>query len=160
MAQIHSHLMAAVLLAGLTTAPTTSGFSQSSTTIDVLTCQTSVRFGLIIASRQRLRCQFDSDHGGRSEHYFGHVVHVGRDLSFSAEGVMAFRVFASTNGLPHGALAGLYRGTSTGSTALGLGIGAKALVGGSHQSITLEPLSVIGVNLATGVAGLRLRSAR
>ncbi len=46
--------------------------------------------------------------------------------------------------------------------SLGLGAGAKVLVGGSHRSIALQPLSVsgqVGVNLALGVAGLTLRSA-
>jgi Protein of unknown function (DUF992) len=159
-ARIHSHLVAVGLLIGLTTPLTTPGFGQSSQKIGVLTCQTSVRFGLIIASRQRLRCQFNSDHGGSHENYIGHVVHVGRDLSFSAEGLMAFEVFAPTNDLPRGALAGLYRTTTSGNVALGLGAGAKALVHGSHRSIALEPLSVVGVNLALGVAGLRLRSVR
>src|SRR5580692_2273969 len=105
MAQIDSHLVAG-LLVGLTTALTTPGFSQSSMKVGVLTCQTSVRPGLIIASRPRVRCQFDPDHGGSPENYLGHVVHVGRDLSFPAEGAMAFGVFASTKGLPHGGLAG------------------------------------------------------
>jgi hypothetical protein len=46
--------------------------------------------------------------------------------------------------------------------SLGLGAGAKVLIGGSHRSIALQPLSVsgqVGVNLALGVAGLTLRSA-
>ena len=49
----------------------------------------------------------------------------------------------------------------SGSASLGLGAGANALVGGSHRSFALQPLSVsgqVGVNLALGVAGLTLRS--
>jgi len=64
---------------------------------------------------------------------------------------MAWGVFAPTAGLHHGALAGKYVGGS-GSASLGVGVGANALIGGSHRSIALQPLSVegqVGVNLAT-----------
>jgi hypothetical protein len=103
MAQIHSHLVAAGLLVGLTTALTTPGFSQSSTKVGVLTCHTSVRFGLVLASRQRLRCQFSSDHGGSPEDYAGHIIHAGHDLSLSAQGIMVWGVLAPTNDWQHGA---------------------------------------------------------
>jgi di/tricarboxylate transporter len=56
-------------------------------------------------------------------------------------------------------LAGKYVGAS-GSASLGLGVGANALVGGSHRSIALQPLSLegqTGVNLALGIAGLTMR---
>jgi hypothetical protein len=72
---------------------------------------------------------------------------------------MAWAVFAPASGLHHGALAGTYVGAS-GSISVGLGVGANALVGGSHRSVALQPLSVegqVGVNLALGVAGLTLR---
>ena len=72
---------------------------------------------------------------------------------------MAWAVFAPTLGLPHGALRGHYVGAS-GDASLGLGAGGKLLVGGSHKTISLQPLSLtgqVGVNLALGVAGLTLR---
>ena len=43
--------------------------------------------------------------------------------------------------------------------SLGLGAGAKVLVGGNNKSIVLQPLSVqaqTGINLAVGVSGLEL----
>jgi hypothetical protein len=138
---------------------TTPAFSQSSTKIGVLTCQTSVRFSLLLASRQRLRCQFKLDRGGSPESYAGHIIHAGHDLSFPAQGIMVWGVSAPTNDLPPGALAGLYWRAS-GSAAPSLGVGAKTLVGRSHPSVVLEPLSVAGVNLGWGIAGFRLRSAR
>ena len=61
--------------------------------------------------------------------------------------------------LPPQALAGKYVGAS-GDASLGLGGGANVLVGGSHQTVSLQPVSVtgnVGVNLALGVAGLTLR---
>ena len=72
---------------------------------------------------------------------------------------LAWAVFAPTSGLHHGALRGNYVGAS-GDASFGVGAGAKVLVGGSHRTISLQPLSVqgqVGVNLALGVAGLRLR---
>jgi len=68
---------------------------------------------------------------------------------------MAWGVFAPTNGLHHSALPGTYVGAS-GSASLGVGVGANALVGGSHRAIALQPLSVegqVGGNLALGIAG-------
>ena len=132
-----------------------------STKVGVLTCKTSASFGLIVGSHQKLRCSFSPDGGGPPESYVGHVNRLGLDLGIKAGGAMAWGVFAPTNGLHHGALAGTYVGAS-GSASLGVGAGANALVGGSHRSIALQPLSVegqVGVNLALGVAGLTLRAA-
>ena len=130
------------------------------TKVGVLTCKTSATLGLIIGSHQRLRCSFSPDVAGPlPENYAGHINRLGLDLGVKAGGVMAWGVFAPTNGLHHGALAGTYVGAS-GSASLGVGVGGNALIGGSHQSIALQPLSVegqVGVNLALGVAGLSLR---
>ena len=107
-----------------------------------------------------VQCNFSPDNGP-SELYIGHINRLGLDLGVKAGGVMAWGVFAPTPGLHHGALAGTYVGGS-GSASLGVGLGANALIGGSHRSIALQPLSVegqVGVNLALGVAGLSLRSA-
>jgi Protein of unknown function (DUF992) len=74
-------------------------------------------------------------------------------------GVMAWAVLAPTNGVSPGALAGKYVGVS-GDASLGVGGGANVLVGGSHRSVALQPVSVtgnVGINLALGVAGLTLR---
>ncbi len=159
MARYHWDLAISGFLIGLTSAMTTSAFSASSVKIGVLTCQTSVRFGLVLASRQRLRCQFSSDHGGNPEHYTGRVIHAGQELSFSAKGIMVWEVLAPTNDLPHGELAGLYWRTG-GGAAPGLGVEPKRLVERSHRTLALQPLSVAGENLAFGIAGFRLRSAR
>lgn len=73
---------------------------------------------------------------------------------------MTWAVIAPTRGFHHGALAGRYVGAS-GSASLGVGVGANALIGGSHRSIALQPLSIerqTGVNLALGIAGLTLHS--
>jgi len=127
----------------------------------VLACKTSASLGLIIGSHQKLACSFTPDIGGPPEHYFGHINRLGLDVGFKAGGAMVWAVVAPTNGYHHGALAGHYVGAS-GSASVGLGAGAHVLIGGSHRSIALQPLSVegqAGVNLALGVAGLTLHAA-
>jgi hypothetical protein len=147
------------LLLALITVPAMPAYSQGAK-VGVLKCQTSARLGLIFGSHQKMHCRFDPDGGGPPEDYTGEITRLGLDIGFTAGGVMVWAVFAPTNGVPHGALAGNYAGAS-GSASLGVGVGAKALVGGSHRSIALQPLAVegqVGVNLALGIAGLKLRS--
>ena len=135
-----------------------SGASAESRTVGMLTCKTSASLGLIIGSHQKLRCSFTPNSGGAPEHYTGHINRLGLDLGFTAGGVMAWAVLAPTNGIPHRALVGKYVGGS-GDISLGAGVGANALVGGSHRSVALQPVSLeaqVGVNLALGVAGLTL----
>lgn len=131
------------------------------TKVGVLTCRASASLGLIIGSRQGINCSFSPDNGGPPENYVGHIGRLGLDLGVRGGGVMVWGVVAPTNGYHHGALAGRYVGVNA-DASLGLGAGAKVLIGGSHRSIALQPLSVsgqVGVNLALGVAGLTLRPA-
>ena len=131
------------------------------TKVGVLTCKASASLGLIVGSRQSVRCTFSPDNGGPPENYAGHIGRLGLDLGVRGGGVMVWGVVAPTNGYHRGALAGHYVGASA-DASLGLGAGAKVLVGGSHRTISLQPLSVsgqVGVNLALGVAGLTLRAA-
>ena len=126
----------------------------------VLTCRTSASVGLVVGSRQRLACQFRSE-TGRTQRYVGTIGRLGLDLGVTAGGVMAWVVLASTPTIPSGALAGEFVGAS-GDISLGVGVGANLLVGGTRKSVSLQPLSVegqVGVNLALGVARMRLQPA-
>ncbi len=127
----------------------------------LLTCRTSASIGLIVGSRQRLRCQFRADNG-RTQNYTGVINRVGLDLGVTAGGIMTWAVLASTANIPSGALTGRFVGAS-GDISLGLGVGANVLVGGTASSVSLQPLSVegqVGVNLALGVAGMTLSPVR
>jgi hypothetical protein len=80
------------------------------------------------------------------------------DVGISAGGRLFWGVYAPTAHVGPGALRGTYVGAS-GNAALGVGFGANVLVGGSHRTISLQPLSIegqVGINLALGVAGLTL----
>jgi hypothetical protein len=133
--------------------------AQSGTKAGLLSCNMSPTIGLIVGSHQHIRCSFTPDAGGAPEFYSGSITRIGLDVGFRAGGVMGWAVFAPTSGLHHGALRGHYVGAS-GDASLGLGVGGKLLIGGSHRTISLQPLALqaqVGVNLALGVAGLTLR---
>jgi len=154
----YGRLLAATALVAMAAAPVPA--LSAGTKVGLLTCRTSASIGLIVGSHQKISCRFAPDNGGPPERYAGHINRVGLDLGVTAGGVMTWGVIAPTSGLPHGALAGRYGGAS-GDISIGLGVGANALVGGSHRSFALQPLSVegqVGLNLALGVAGLTLRS--
>ena len=124
-----------------------------------LTCDTGPRVGLILGSRQSLRCVFRSNATGRHYTYTGTIGRVGLDVGISGGGRLFWGVFAPTSHVGYGTLRGTYVGAS-GNASLGVGLGANVLVGGSHRTISLQPLSVegqLGVNLALGVARLTLR---
>lgn len=124
----------------------------------MLTCRTSPSIGLVVGSRQRLACQFKSSTGA-IQNYSGIITRVGLDVGITAGGIMSWAVLAKSNTLPRGALTGRFVGAS-GDISLGVGVGANVLVGGTHKSVSLQPLSVegqVGLNLALGVAGLTLQ---
>jgi hypothetical protein len=159
MLKCRTMLLAAAVLSGITVPAATQ--PANGTKVGALACKTSASLGLIIGSHQKLACRFTPDIGGPPEHYFGHINRLGLDLGVRAGGAMVWAVVAPTSGYHHGALAGKYVGAS-GSVSVGLGAGAHVLVGGSHRSFALQPLSVegqAGVNLALGVAGLTLYAA-
>jgi len=124
-----------------------------------LTCDAGPRVGLIVGSRQNLRCVFRPNATGRHYSYTGTIGRIGLDVGVTRGGRLFWGVFAPTSHVGYGALRGTYVGAS-GNASLGLGLGANVLVGGSHRTISLQPLSVegqVGVNLALGVARLTLR---
>jgi hypothetical protein len=129
--------------------------------VGTLACNLAPRVGFIVGSNQRLSCTYTPDGPWPPEVYVGHISTVGLDIGFSGGGRMVWAVFAPTAGPRHGALAGTYVGASA-DVALGLGLGANALVGGSHRSFALQPLSVqtsTGLSVSAGATRLRLHWA-
>ena len=124
-----------------------------------LTCNTDPRVGLVLGSRQDMRCVFVASATGPTYTYTGTIRRLGVDIGVTRGGTLFWAVFARNSQIGQGTLRGNYVGAS-GNVALGLGLGAKVLIGGSRRTITLQPLSVegqIGLNLALGVANLTLR---
>lgn len=127
--------------------------------IGTLTCHVSSGWGLIFGSSRSLKCAYTGTGQGRVENYDGSITRFGVDIGYTRSGVIIWTVFAPTTNLKPGALAGRYGGVTAGA-AVGVGLGANALVGGSGNHIGLQPLSIqgkTGLNVAAGIAGLTLR---
>ena len=123
-----------------------------------LTCQGQGRIGLLIGSREKLACTYVPSGNRPKRQLVGTVTNVGLDIGVKGPSVMVWGVLGSTTALPSEALRGRFVGAAA-DASLGLGAGAKVLVGGNSNSVVLQPLSVqgqTGVNLAVGVTGLRL----
>jgi hypothetical protein len=153
-------ILCAASLAVLTTSAQTA-VAQQGVKVGALRCEVSGGLGLIITSSKEMQCVFTSARGHR-EHYYGTIRKFGLDIGATDKGVLAWDVFAPSEGPKPGALAGDYAGVGASAT-VGAGVGANALVGGSGRSFTLQPLSVqaqTGLALAAGVAELTLRPGR
>lgn len=127
-------------------------------TAGTLTCRGSGSVGLILGSKQRLSCVYDRVNGAPRANYSARITRIGLDIGITGRNVMVWTVLASSDELAPSALEGRYAGVSA-SASVGAGVGANALIGGSSNSVVLQPLSVqaqTGVNIAAGVAGLRL----
>jgi Protein of unknown function (DUF992) len=136
-----------------------SAQAQSAVKAGTLSCDVSGGIGLIIGSQKSMTCRFDPvAPGWVPEAYSGSIGKLGVDLGATTGGQMVWAVFAAGSPAP-GALAGDYAG-ATAEATFAVGLGANVLVGGSHRTIALQPVSVTGqtgLNLAAGVAVLRLR---
>ena len=155
-----SKICLSAILCVTTIAFTAPAFAQAQPVrVGGLTCDAAPRVGLVVGSRQNLRCVFRANATGRQYKYTGTIGRIGLDVEVTGGGRLFWGVFAPTSHVGYGALRGTYVGAS-GNASFGIGLGANVLVGGSHRTISLQPLSVegqIGLNLALGVARLTLR---
>jgi Protein of unknown function (DUF992) len=128
--------------------------------VGVLTCNVSSGFGFIFGSSRSLNCTF-SGPSGHSERYTGTINRFGVDIGYLRGGVLVWSVLAPTAVPPPCALSGNFAGATAQATA-GVGAGANILVGGSANSISLQPLSIegtTGLNVAAGIASMSLQCA-
>lgn len=124
--------------------------------LGVLNCDLSAGVGLILGGSQAASCVFQGPNG--SENYQGRISEVGLDIGFTDASVMSWAVFAPGQ-VGRGALQGTYVG-ATAEATIAVGLGANVLVGGSENSIALQPLSVegqAGLNVAAGLAKFNLK---
>jgi hypothetical protein len=124
----------------------------------VLTCNVASGFGFIFGSSRALNCTFSPSGGGPPQHYSGAVNTFGVDIGYVQSAVIVWAVLAPTANPEPGSLAGTYAG-ATASATVGVGVGANLLVGGSGNTISLQPLSIegnTGLNVAGGIAAITL----
>jgi hypothetical protein len=138
------------------------GAGQTWTQSGMLRCKLNPSIGFIIFGHQSMECQFMPSLPGAPQTYEGALNTVGIDIGVIGAGGLAWAVLAPTSGIPTGALAGEYVGAS-GDVALGAGVGANVLIGGSQRSFALQPVSIEGsvaLNVTLGLSALQLRYVR
>lgn len=151
--------LAAIALTAIATTSLVS--AQSRVKTGVLECRGGPSIGLVVGSTTTLSCVYRGD-DRFEDRYIGTVRKVGLDIGITQETGLAWAVFAPTGRIGPGDLSGNYGGVQ-GSASVGVGLGANALVGGSQNSVALQPLSLqgqVGFNVQAGLEGLELRPAR
>jgi hypothetical protein len=153
------NLTAAVVAgAALSLFATAPALAQAKIKAGTLTCTGGAGVGLILGSKKSYNCSYVSPSGKHSESYSASITKIGLDIGVTESSTMIWTVLASTD-VPKRGLAGNYAGASA-DVAIGVGGGAKVLLGGSNNSIALQPVSVqgqTGLNLAVGVAELSIQ---
>jgi Protein of unknown function (DUF992) len=132
---------------------------QNWTQSGMLRCRLNPSIGFVIFGHQSMECRFVPSLPGPPQIYDGALNTVGIDVGVVGTGGLAWGVLAPTSGIPAGALAGEYVGAS-GDVALGAGVGANVLIGGSQRSFALQPVSVEGsvaMDVTLGLSALKLR---
>lgn len=150
--------LVAMTLLAVHVAPASAG--EAKLVAGTLTCKGHGGIGMILGSKQTLHCNFVSPSGNKRRPYVATITKIGIDIGFTGESTMVWTVLSTTTDLPGSAMEGSYGGVTAGAS-VGIGGNANALVGGSSDSVVLQPISVqgqTGLNLAVGVAGLTLRS--
>ena len=145
-------IAASILALGLLALPAQA---DTGVKLGVLVCDVSGSVGLILGGTESASCSFQGPNG--TEYYKGRITQVGLDIGVTAGAVMSWAVFAPGQ-VGKGALAGTYAG-ATADASFAVGLGANVLVGGSQNSIALQPVSVegsAGVNIAAGLASFKL----
>jgi hypothetical protein len=126
--------------------------------VGILECRGGASVGFIVGSVTNLGCVLRAE-GMPEDRYVATIRKVGVDLGITQESALAWGVYAPVARLGAGDLSGNYAGAQ-GSASVGIGVGGNVLVGGSANSIALQPLSVqgqVGLNVAAGLESLELR---
>ena len=129
--------------------------------VGVLECRGGASIGFIVGSVTNLGCVLRAE-GLPEDRYIATIRKVGVDLGITQESALAWGVYAPVARLGPGDLSGNYAGAQ-GSASVGVGLGGNVLVGGSNNSIALQPLSVqgqVGLSVAAGLESLELRPGR
>jgi hypothetical protein len=156
---VRTTCFAAIAVAALMAAAPTG--AQANVEVGGLTCRSPGGVGFVVGSTLNFQCVFVPAGGGPEHRYVGVVRRIGVDLGVTQDVSLGWAVFAPTGVIHPGDLAGNYGGVQ-GNASVGIGLGANALVGGSNNSIALQPVSAeaqTGLNVSAGLTDLELRSA-
>jgi hypothetical protein len=151
---IYASLAAALMIASV------AGAQAQRIRVGVLECRGGASVGFIVGSVTNLGCVLRAN--GMEDRYVATIRKVGLDLGITQESTLAWVVYAPVERIGPGDLSGDYAGAQ-GSAAIGIGVGGNVLVGGSANSIALQPLSVqgqVGLSVSAGLESLELRPGR
>jgi hypothetical protein len=96
------------------------------------------------------------------DYYVATMEKLGLDVGFTESTALAWAVFAPVAQPGRGDLSGTYVGVDAQAAAV-VGVGGNVLLGGSNNSIALQPISVqatTGLIVAAGVERLDLQPGR
>jgi hypothetical protein len=157
-----------IILSGVAAATLVAAFASANAQqpmqrvqVGILECRGGSSVGFVVGSVTNLGCVLRVE-GMPEDRYVATIRKVGLDLGITQESALAWGVYAPVARLGPGDLSGNYAGAQ-GSATLGVGVGGNVLVGGSNNSIALQPLSVqgqVGINVAAGLESLELRPGR
>ena len=136
---------------------TSASFADFGADIGVLTCKLKDVHNDIVYTSEAFACEFKPKSGDAQE-YTGEIKSLGVDLSVTKDMTLVWAVLAPTAELGLAGGAGYVGGSA--DVALGAGAGANVLVGGGHNSVTLQPLSasgIIGSGVSVGIEEFELR---
>lgn len=156
---IRAGLAATLLLASVVAAQAQQPMQRVQ--VGILECRGGASVGFVVGSVTHLGCVLRAE-GLPEDRYVATIRKVGLDLGITQESALAWGVFAPVARLGPGDLAGNYAGVQ-GSAAIGVGAGGNVLVGGSNNTIALQPLSLqgqVGLSIAAGLESLELRPGR
>lgn len=126
----------------------------------ILNCEGPGQVSFIVGSVTEMGCIFKPEYG-HPQRYNAKITRIGVDIGVTTANALAWAVFAPTKRIGPGEIAGGYGGVAAGA-AIVVGGTANVLLGGSNNSVALQPLSLVGsrgANVVAGIAGLDLYSA-
>src|SRR5262249_19615553 len=125
--------------------------------VGVLSCGGDTS-SIVVASRTDMTCVFRRA-DGQTFQYVATARRIGLDVGINQRTSMQWGVLAPNYSVDVNDLRGLYGGVSAGAS-IGYGLGANVLLGGSSDTIALQPLSIegqSGLGVNAGITGLELR---
>ncbi len=126
----------------------------------MLTCSLENRTNVVVFSKAQYSCTLKSSNNALSDQeYTGEIKRYGADLEWKANETLVWAVIAKTTDMNNSSLRGDYVGAGA-DAALGIGVGAKVLVGGLNKAFALQPLSASGsegIGASLGVDHFKLR---
>lgn len=126
--------------------------------VGVLECRGGATVGFIVGAVVHLGCVLRVN-GMPEDRYVATIEKVGLDIGFTEETALAWNVFAPVAQPGRGDIAGTYVGADAMAAAV-VGVGGNVLLGGSNNSIALQPISIqatTGVIVAAGLERLDLQ---